>query len=138
MNRPHHRWAWAASVALAVYVAALVVGTHLPRQFAPDLRHGADRVLHALAYGGFALLAAAALSAWRPVRPAGYLALSIGLALFAVIDELSQIPVPGRTCDPWDVAADVTGAVIGLALFAALAAWRQRRNRNASPPGGES
>ncbi len=40
-------------------------------------------------------------------------------ALVAILDELHQIPVPGRSCDPIDLLADWSGAfaVVVMAIF---------------------
>ncbi|MBC7361283.1 MAG: VanZ family protein [Candidatus Aminicenantes bacterium] len=45
-----------------------------------------------------------------------YLTLMIGI-LIGLTDELHQLFVPGRQCDWRDWIADITGVVVGLALF---------------------
>lgn len=59
------------------------------------------------------------------------LARSVGLALllsscYAVTDELHQIFVPGRYCDPADWMVDTVAALIGAALVAGLAGLASR------------
>lgn len=70
----------------------------------------------------FALLGMLAANALATVRPEasrwdlgqGALALA---ALWGWIDELHQTVVPGRTTDPFDLAADVLGAALGIWFF---------------------
>ena len=95
---------------LVIYWTALFIGTHMP---VPSgvLRGGSDKVIHLLAYAGLACL----LGLWRgPEKWRSSLAV---VCLFAVIDELLQIPV-GRSCELADAVADWLGAAIGSS-----AAW---------------
>jgi len=78
----------------------------------PDNSINLDKFLHAALYGGLAATVSVGIRRSRPsVRPAvQYLAPLLFASLYAVSDELHQWFVPGRFCDPWDLAADVTGA----------------------------
>lgn len=107
-------------LALAGYWIVLLIVTHLPATtpfMPPD---NIDKLAHATAFAGLALLLA---SAWQ--LAAGHLNIShLALVWFVVvtygaIDEWTQIPV-GRSCSIWDWLADATGAALGLALFAFL------------------
>jgi VanZ family protein len=51
----------------------------------------------------------------------------IAVAVWAAIDELTQIPV-GRVADFWDWLADVAGAAAGILLFVAVRQFIERRN----------
>lgn len=77
----------------------------------------ADKLFHVAEYAVLALLLA------LPFRGLGgkrYVAiLVVGLA-FAVLDEVVQSTVPGRLADPADVAADVLGILLALAVAHAL------------------
>ncbi len=75
---------------------------------------GEDKLLHAAAYGGLALIVsvglrrsqnniAPALQFWVPLLFA---------ALYGVSDEIHQNFVPGRHCDVGDILADAGGALI--------------------------
>jgi len=70
-------------------------------------------------YALLGMLAANALVAVRPEASRwdlgqGALALT---ALWGWIDELHQFGVPGRSTDPFDLAADVLGAALGIWFF---------------------
>lgn len=75
---------------------------------------GADKVAHTAVY----LILAVLFSGWmrrrNPVRPWWFIVLV--LAAFGVLDELHQIPIPGRFFSWWDVAADLAGASAGCLL----------------------
>jgi VanZ family protein len=78
-----------------------------------------DKVFHAIAFGILALLALRAFRFQSSVRilasrpEVSAVAFS---AFYGVLDEIHQSYVPGRTTDPWDVVADVAGALIALGL----------------------
>jgi VanZ family protein len=63
-------------------------------------------------------------------------------ASYGALDELSQlIPIVHRSCDLLDWIADMTGAAVGLAVFASLAQFARRRlglrlHRNAGASAG--
>jgi hypothetical protein len=100
---------------LALVAAWLAVAGQLVMLYAPALPVAAgfafplsDKLAHCLS---FALAAGlwAALSRRK--------ALVAGLfAAHAVASELIQLALPGRSADPWDVAADLAGIGIGLWL----------------------
>ena len=45
-----------------------------------------------------------------------FITIAIGLVLFAVLDELHQKLIPGRTCSVKDIASNVTG-ILATSLF---------------------
>jgi VanZ family protein len=108
---------WAPVVAWAGLIFAL--------SSVPDLGTGLgtwDLVLRKLAHAGeYAVLG---LLLVRATRSSG-LALGLG-ALYAVSDEVHQHFVEGRVASPLDVAIDVVGVAIGIAL------WQQARRRLAA------
>lgn len=75
-----------------------------------------DKLGHA---GMFGVLAALLLFA----RATPLVAVAI-VAAVGVADEIHQAGVPGRTSDPWDVVADVVGAIVAVAAVRWLAARR--------------
>jgi VanZ family protein len=77
-----------------------------------------DKVVHAFAYA--VLVFTLCLGAGKFRRHVLW-AVPIAIALFAASDEWHQSFVPGRTCDPFDWLADMTGT--GLAV---VAWWRAR------------
>ena len=112
------RWAKLSLVVLAVYWLALCCGTHV-RQPPPIGASQWDKAIH---FAAFAVLAVLLLLAWSrfrtPARQSYEVAFSV-LVVYAAADEFSQLVV-GRSCDPWDWVADVSGAVVGLTLVAAM------------------
>lgn len=82
-----------------------------------------DKLVHA---GLFGVLAALLLFA----RAAPWAAVAIASSL-GVLDEIHQGFVPGRMADPWDLLADVVGA---LAAVTAVR-WLAARRRSAGYPG---
>ena len=102
-------WRWC----LTVYWATLCLGTHLPGGVivTPPV---SDKVLHFAAYAGLGFLLALlaprlGLRGWRV-----YAALLLIAVCYGAIDELGQIPVPGRNADMADWAADMLGVAAGL------------------------
>ncbi len=114
-------------LALIGYWIVLLISTHLPAKapfMPPD---NIDKLAHATAFAGLALLLA---SAWQLAT--GHLNVShlvlvwIVVVIYGAIDEWTQILV-GRSCSIWDWFADATGAALGLVLFALLRRFLQRR-----------
>jgi VanZ family protein len=112
-------------IVLAGYVLVLLIATHLPPTVSLLLpeEHNLDKLYHFTAY---AILAGFLATAWQlasGVLTARHLRwVWIAVAIFAALDEITQIPV-GRDCDFWDWTADVIGAAVGLLVFA----WLRRR-----------
>jgi len=103
------------AVVLIAYWTALCLGTHLPGGVvvAPPV---SDKLLHFAAYAGLSFLLA--LLAWcLGLRgPRVYAAVLMISVCYGAIDELGQIPVPGRHADMADWNADMLGVVAGLTL----------------------
>ena len=99
-----------------VYWLALFVGTHIPSVGLGD-SHWLDKLVHAAAYFGLAVLhCAAAAMIWRHGMAIYLGVFSIAVA-YGALDELSQLLVPGRTANFWDWTADVAGATCGILVF---------------------
>ena len=105
-----------ASVVLLAYWALIFVGTHLPSARMPSL-HASDKFYHFVAFAGLSFLLCWAIPSSR-VSWGKILVLAASIALtYAVLDELTQQFIPGRTCDIWDVAADSVGVLLGLITY---------------------
>lgn len=111
---------------VAGYWLALFVATHLPRVPSVFANPGADKWQHLGAYGTLAFLLAGRQSLWYPSTWKSLCRIAIYVALYGVFDELTQIPV-GRHADIMDWFADISGCLIGLAVFASLRAILLRR-----------
>jgi hypothetical protein len=108
-----------ATAFAAVLIAALIVLSWLPRDYADMLRPGwASQLDHLLAYAVAALVAAAA----RPL--AGGPALWSVFAVLAGVLEVGQIFMPGRTPQVSDFVASIFGAGWGVWLGLGLARRR--------------
>ena len=125
-RKPRRRDVWLWQATLVGYGLTLFVATHVPRSLPLLPPHRVDKLLHALA---FAILAWLLAEAWQ--RSAGRLsgphlrAAWLAVALYAALDELTQIPV-GRLCSGFDWLADVVGAAAGLLVFFA---WHRGTRR---------
>lgn len=123
----------AARITLAVYVAFVVGvvgladagGTHAVFSFVDAVPYG-DKLGHFLLIGLLALLVDLALGC-RDVRR-----VPLGPAIVSVLvlaEELSQLALPTRTFDGLDLAADV----IGIVLFVAVGRVTYRRAAPRAP-----
>jgi VanZ family protein len=116
MAKPDRARIW--QLALAAYWLALLVATHLPREFPVLPPDRTDKLVHVAA---FAVLGWLVAETWQ--RSAGRLnaahlrAAWLAIALYAPADELTQ-PLFGRAASLADWLADAAGAALGLWLFA--------------------
>lgn len=85
---------------------------------------GVDKVAHVLYFGLLAILVCRVPDNRQPA-PRVVLAALLVTALFGFCDESIQAANPHRTFDPYDWLADLTGAVIALALYAGWSPWRR-------------
>ena len=112
---------WVAVIAMGGYWLALFTLTHLPIDPAgrgPGIPYF-DKLLHAAAFAGLAVLTCLAVAAFRPPSTGILLAMVTILAVYAAADELTQGFVRHRVPDAKDWVADVLGIVIGVVAFAA-------------------
>jgi VanZ family protein len=115
------------SLLLTVCWLTLFVLTHLPAlgPLSPSTRF--DEFVHGLA---FAVLAFVLATTWR--LNAGELSLAqlgwawLVLLMYAALDEWTQQFV-GRSTSITDWWSDITGAMVGLVLYAVSRRWYQRR-----------
>jgi len=96
------------------YWLMLVVATHVPAGFGAGGGRGSDKLAHFVAYGLLAFLMAWTVATRRRLSTYTYAGLLMACFAYAIVDELAQIPVPGRVADVWDALADGTGAMLGL------------------------
>jgi len=97
----------------------------------PDLPHPEgsvlDLVLSSAAHVAmFAILGFLAMRAFGKSRR-GWLAALFLAVVYAILDEVHQAFVPGRTPDPWDVVCDVAGALLAVWAWSRLPIrWKRR------------
>ena len=84
---------------------------------------------HLIEYAILGILTARALI-WKRSSSPGLITLIFSLcAAYALSDELHQTFVPGRTFEIQDLVVDVSGILIGLALYRAIRRYRDRRRK---------
>lgn len=103
------------TVILVVYWVLLILGTHLPSTAVGAVRLP-DKWLHFTAYAGLAFLLATTVTAYRRPRWQTYAWMAAVLLVYGALDEVSQIPVPGRHADFADWLANARGIATGLVL----------------------
>lgn len=113
------------------YTLFLVLATHYPR---PEEFLGPnpppDKLLHFVAYGGLAVLAAGTVALarhWSARRAAGLAGM---LAAFAAVDEITQ-PLFSRASERMDWVFDCVGILGGIAIVAAAVTLVRRVRRQA-------
>jgi len=115
---------WSPAILWAALIAIL---SHQPTLPAPSIPY-IDKVFHAGEYGVLAFLWARAVFPLLRRQSAGmrWGYVVFGCLLYAISDEMHQAFIPGRSCDPLDMAADVSGAFLA-AIIASLLSRRLRR-----------
>jgi VanZ family protein len=115
-------------VGVLLYWGALFVATHVPgddqvdpERYIPHL----DKLIHAAAFAGLAMLVCTGSTLWWRPGPQVYLAVIGILAMYAAIDEITQGFVSRRQSDPRDWIADMAGTLLGVGLFAIVRALRR-------------
>ena len=100
------RWSWLLFPHLSMIVAASVLAAcgRLP---APALRGGLDKVGHFLLLGTLSLFAVGFFGRAR------WMWVVCVLCVLSALEEASQAWFPARTVDAWDLAANLTGIVLG-------------------------
>lgn len=95
-------------VSLMILVAVLIPGRDLP-----DVDIGGyDKLIH---FGMFAVWALAVRYDFR-TKPSRYYLVFLAGMLFSLFTEVVQLPVEGRSFDPYDMAADGVGLLVGLLI----------------------
>lgn len=106
-------WFWGPVAAYMGLIFYLSAQSRLP--VGPDV---SDKLLHALAYFGLAVLVVRALGGGLPARVGRATAMVawVVAAGYGVTDEIHQMFVPGRTAAVDDLVADAIGAFAGVVL----------------------
>lgn len=117
-------WRWFPA---AVYALAIFVASSIPAQSLSGLSSlwDFDKLLHGIAFAGFAALLMRALGRFWPA-----VALA---AAWGGLDELHQHFTPGRSSDVKDFLADVAGALVGAFLVMLVARVAKGRSEDGAP-----
>jgi VanZ family protein len=131
-NEPAHRPLTFATHVLpaSAYVSLIFYGGLIRIGALPEVGFVAsDKLLHALAFGGLALLLARAAHWFRPRLSQAKKLLfgAAGSSLLGLLLELCQALTVYRSADIWDWIADTLGALLACALAHVLFAWVPRR-----------
>lgn len=108
-----------------LYGIAILAISSVPNLKPPEIGWWAtDKVAHFVEYGAFAILLFRSISRLEKglARRHRHLLTLLGLAMFAVIDEVLQGFRPGRFADPLDFLSDVLGGSVALLVY-----WFTRR-----------
>jgi VanZ family protein len=114
-----------ATAVLLVYWLALAAGTHLPNYAVGPVQYN-DKLAHFVAYAGLAFLLCWAWTTRRPLMPLGPVFALVVASLYGIVDELTQLLVPGRSGEFRDWLADTLGATIGIGAFLVIALVSRR------------
>ncbi len=113
---------------LVIYWLCMFVGTHIPQHDLIVPEQISDKLVHAVAYAGLTVLLLLNLFLRTSLRWYHGLIVVLTVAAVGIFDELTQIPV-GREFDLVDWAADMIGALTGLAIVAISMAVHRRIGR---------
>lgn len=112
MRRAFHYWAPLAAWMLVIFAAS-------SRPSIPYQDDVPDWFSHATEYAVLSALACRAFTSGRSLDARVAAAVFVACVAYGVSDELHQSFVPGRHADPWDVAKDAAGTLIGLGAYEA-------------------
>ena len=110
----------ASGLFLGVYWSALALGTHWPHMSHHATVQYNDKLAHYVGYAGLAFLISVFWSIRRRISWRAILVILVLCMAYGVLDELSQMLVPGRSAQVADWVADSVGALSGIAVFLAL------------------
>ncbi len=104
---------------LAIYWGLLFIGTSIPGDVLPKIFKLNDKIEHFTAY--FILAFIFNLALYFQEKNVKWSRLSfiytiVFMALYALVDELHQLFVPGRYCDALDWTADFLGILLAVSL----------------------
>ncbi len=113
-----------------LWALAMITATSIPSLPTPSLPliPAQDKVFHFAEYlvlGFLSLRSAQGMG--KPLSVPTLMQVAGAGLLFGLLDELHQIPLPGRDASPYDFLADAVGVVLGVALYWAVRRWHNRQ-----------
>ncbi len=119
---------WLRVVPVTLVMGTIFILSHQPGgSFSLPKVSNIDKLLHCLLYAVLGLAALLALPPqFRQQRP---VMAGVGVVLFCLLygisDEFHQSFIPGRSCDVFDVLADVSGGVLAAVCGWGWQLWRE-------------
>ncbi len=101
---------------LIAYWVMLLLATSLPSNKIPNIKLN-DKIEHVLAYFILGILfnfAVLVQERFVFIKKKAYISTIILLGIYAIIDELHQLFIPGRDCSLLDWSADTLGVFLGV------------------------
>ena len=102
-------------IALIIYCAFIFWSSSHSDLPEPDLEFpGRDKVMHLILYGIMAAIISVGINGATRAPTAGrqWLLPILFVLVYGISDELHQLFVPNRNFDPWDIVANVGGAIL--------------------------
>ena len=91
---------------------------------------GQDKILHCFEYSLYAFLTYIFFQLLYSFKKNHVKLIAIGYSLlFALLEELHQMYVPGRSCSPFDFLADSVGVFVGIFIFYRIFILIEHKNR---------
>lgn len=90
-----------------------------------------DYLIHFIEYGIMLVLALMAFSdRLFGIQTRKFVIVTVGIVLFAIIDEFHQKLIPGRSFNVKDIMSNVAGIMAGVIFFLVLAGLIRRNNQS--------
>ncbi len=103
-------------IPVIVWAVLIITVSSIPYLGPPPFQFTwSDKVEHFIEYSFLGFFMAYALAKTRP-RPLFWVAVII-CGAYGIIDELHQLYIPGRVCDPFDALADILGGAAGAGIY---------------------
>ncbi len=109
-------------VPLIIYWLLLLTATSLPGKDLPDI-HVSDKIEHFSAYAILTILltfTSLLQTKYKFLKEKAFLSTLIFVSIYAALDELHQLFIPGRDCDINDWMADFLAACFGILIVYSL------------------
>lgn len=119
--------AWTATLGWLIVISLISHQPGDPDMGSGRLRFGIEKVGHLTVYAVLAMLVLLAFGNQLSRRRRLWWTLVI-VASYAVLDELHQSVVPGRSPTVMDVAIDIIGGMIGIVVVDRVSRWSARRS----------
>lgn len=117
---------------LGIYWAVLLFLTSLPGRDLPNI-NVSDKIEHLLAFWILAILLKLALvvqDKYIYLKKHSSVFTLIIIGVYAALDELHQLFIPGRSCDILDWLADFSGALIAVIAISLLIKYSRAGGKN--------